>query len=701
MGQWTINQHFNLTLSAVLPWIIQKYGIILVSMWSQDRIEKILKYAILAGIITLMVIVFSQKIEFTAVDLGRHLENGKVIWQNKQVLFKNLYSYTEPNFSFVNHHWLAGVIYYGLFLFGGFKLLSVFNILIILATFLLAFKLAQKKAGFYLPALLAVPVIFLLSERIEVRPEIFSYLFIILTWFVLERVGETKKYRLLTWLIPLFILWANVHIYFFIGLALVGFKVVAEFLPFFISARGNLKNRFQESFAQTKVWFKNLGLLFIACLINPNFFQGLIYPFNILRNYGYEIAENKSVFYLEHLMINPHIPLFKMLLILLIISFAAIWFFSKKIRFFELFVTLFFSALALMAIRNISMFALSALILISANLIYPLAYLTDNVSGLRREIINKYRIYLASGVLLLVLIGIFYLWIDSHRTNIFIKNSLGWGLSQGSADSLKFYKDNKLDGPIFNNYDLGSALIYWLYPEESVFVDNRPEAYSNDFFDDIYKPMQLERKSWLKYSEKYQLKTIYFSHTDSTPWAQTFLASTLDENWALVYFDRYTIIFLNKNKYDAAVINNLSLNNQALRERLRSLVVGADLKSKLQLASFALLMHEPDLAEEIYREVIYSYPNNGLALSLLASVYASSQDRGALIKSLDYFQRGLETGQVLPEIYNQIGLVNWRLGDYKKAEAAWHSALKIERKNVAALYYLEQIRQLKLQGRIQ
>jgi len=670
-------------------------------MWSQDRIEKILKYAILAGLVTLVIIVFSQKIEFTAVDLGRHLENGKVIWQNKQVLFKNFYSYTEPNFNFVNHHWLAGVIYYGLFLFGGFKLLSVFNILIILVTFLLAFKLAQKKAGFYLPALLSVPIIFLLSERIEVRPEIFSYLFIILTWFVLERVSETKKYQLLIWLIPLFILWANIHIYFFIGLALVGFKAAAEFLPFFISANGNLRNRFWESFVKSKVWFKNLGLLIIACLVNPNFLQGLIYPLNIFRNYGYEIAENKSVFFLENLMINFHIPLFKMLLGLLFISLAATWFFSRKIKYFELFSSLFFSALALMAIRNISLFALAALILISTNLVYPIAYLSDNVSILHREIRHKYRLYLASGILLLILIGIIYLWIDSRRTNIFIKNSLGWGLSQGSADSLKFYKDNKLSGPIFNNYDLGSALIYWLYPEESVFVDNRPEAYSNDFFNNIYKPMQSERGTWLKYSEKYQLKTIFFSHTDSTPWAQTFLASTINENWALVYFDRYSVIFLNKNKYDTAVINNLSLNNQALRERLRSLVVGSDLKSKLQLASFALLMHEPDLAEEIYREVIYYYPNNGLVWSLLASVYASGQDRGALIKSLDYFQRSLRAGHVLPEIYNQIGLVNWRLGDYKKAEVAWRSALKIERKNASALYYLEQIRQLKLQGRIQ
>ena len=91
---------------------------------------RILKSFILLGLVALVVIIFSQQIDFSVIDLGRHLENGKIVWQNPQILFQNFYSYTEPNFPFINHHWLSGVIFYKLYTLGGFSLLSIFNILI-------------------------------------------------------------------------------------------------------------------------------------------------------------------------------------------------------------------------------------------------------------------------------------------------------------------------------------------------------------------------------------------------------------------------------------------------------------------------------------------------------------------------------------------------------------------------------------------
>jgi len=667
-------------------------------MFTGIRIEKWLKVLIFAGLLALVVMVFSQKIELTSSDLGRHLENGKIIWQNNQVLFKNLYSYSEPNTPFINHHWLAGVIYYVTFLICGFKLLSLLNIFIMIAAFVLAFKIAQKKAGFYISALLALPVIFLLGERVEVRPEIFSYLFIVLTWFILERASERKNYRLLFWLIPLFLVWVNIHSYFLIGLILVGFKFGDEFLPVFLDASGSFQSRFKTAWPKARVWLKYLGASILVCLLNPNFIKNLLYPLNFFKKYGYEVAENKSVFSLGHLMINYNITLFEEMLFLLFFSLAASFFFYKKIRWFELFSSFFFSFLALRAARNLALFGLVSLVLISANLFYPFDFLKNNVFYFNREFKEKYRAPFLAFILLLIIIEIVYLGVDAKRTNNFIKNSPGWGLSQGSEDSIKFFRDNNLSGPIFNNYDLGSALIFWLYPKEKVFVDNRPEAYSNDFFANVYRPMQLKRDKWLEYSAQYQFKTIYISHTDFTPWAQTFLGKTLDTNWALVYFDRYTVIFLNKEKYDKDVIKRLTLDNQAVRDRLRSLAADSSVKTKLQLAFFANLIHQSDLSEEIYREIIFANPGNGLALSSLGAVYAKKEDRDVLFKALFYFQESLKAGYRLPGVYNLIAITNWRLGDYQKAEAAWRSALKLERKNTVALYYLEQIRQLKLQG---
>lgn len=45
-------------------------------------------------------------------DLGRHLTLGKIIWEKKYVPSTNLFSYTNPDFPFINHHWGSEVIFY-------------------------------------------------------------------------------------------------------------------------------------------------------------------------------------------------------------------------------------------------------------------------------------------------------------------------------------------------------------------------------------------------------------------------------------------------------------------------------------------------------------------------------------------------------------------------------------------------------------
>ena len=667
------------------------------------KTENFLKALIFLGLLILIFIIFFQKIEFTSVDLGRHLANGRELFNHPSLLFKNTYSYTEPDFRFINHHWLAGLIYYKFYLIGSFKILSLLNILTILLTFSLVFNIAKKRAGFYLTALLSLPLIFLLSERVEVRPEIFSYLFVFLTWYILENYSLTKKWRGLLYLIPLFIIWVNIHIYFFIGLALVGFKAAAEFLPIFLELKTDFKNRFLLAWQSSKQYFINFGVLLLACLLNPNTISGLLYPFNIFHNYAYEIAENKSIFYLGHLMINPNFEVFKLVLILLIISFSSVAFFRKKIDYFDIFTTILFSLLALIFSRNISLFSLIALVIISTNLVPIIEYLKNNISLLNKDyLINTlyYDINYGAGVIiLLIVLSGTYLIYDSNNNHNFIKSDLGLGLSKDTEESVKFFRKNKLNGPIFNNYDIGSSLIFWLYPGEKVFVDNRPEAYSNDFFNNIYRPMQSDPAKWAEVSKQYKFNTIYFSHTDSTPWAQSFLRRILqDQNWALVYFDDYSVILVNKKTTDKNKWQNLEIGTWNFRKNIRLLEDQSDLKGKFHLGSLAENASYPDLAEEVYQEILIDKPDNSQALASMAYLYSSGSDENQLFKSLNYFSLALKSGYKLPGIYNQMGLTYWQLKDFKKAEVLWKQALKLDRRDVSALYYLEQVRQLKLQG---
>src|SRR3989344_6310350 len=80
--------------------------------------------------------------------LPRLIKNGEMVFQNPDILTKNVYSYTEPDQPFANHHWLSGVVFYLLDQAVGFSGLIIFKTLVLLAYFSLLFVTARKKADF-------------------------------------------------------------------------------------------------------------------------------------------------------------------------------------------------------------------------------------------------------------------------------------------------------------------------------------------------------------------------------------------------------------------------------------------------------------------------------------------------------------------------------------------------------------------------
>jgi tetratricopeptide (TPR) repeat protein len=506
------------------------------------------------------------------------------------------------------------------------------------------------------------------------------------------------------WLLPIFLFWVNTHIYFFIGLALLFFKWLAEFCEMIVSQRQSGLDWLvscRAAYLKSRPWFYILWGSTLVCLLNPHHIVGLLYPFNIFSHYGYEIVENKSIFFLGHLLVDYNFSLFKILLVSLWLIWLLYFFICRRVSWFNLFLTLFFSALALMAVRNLPLFGLVWLVLVSANLSELLAQIKEKIPWSGWEIIKRWRIAIGLALLVVIICVGIYLAVTAVDQEGFIREPLGWGLTAGGEDSAKFFRDQHLSGPIFNNYDVGSALIFWLYPQTKVFVDNRPEAYSEQFFSSIYKPMQSEPAKWQAYSRQYQIKTVYFGYTDSAPWAVSFLNYILsDPDWALLYFDRYTVILANKKLTETSLLKNQTIGVTAFRQRLRELVTTSDLRSRFNLASLAKANRQNDLAEEIYRQIIFSQPTNRQALASLAYLYSGTTDKLYLNLALSYFQRAIEAGNDLPGIFDQLGLVYWHLQDYKNAELSWHLSLGRDSQDAGASYYLKQAADLRAQGKI-
>lgn len=484
-------------------------------------------------------------------DIGRHIKTGEIIWQTKNVPEVNLFSFTEPNTPFMNHHWLSEVVFYLLNLIIGLKGLIVFKAGILLLTFWILWRSVSRKVEPLLFIVAGMTGLLIMMNRTDVRPEIFSYLFLSYflfaifrakyskeyTWSQLPKAIEDPRYRRAIsglYALPFIqILWTNMHIYFILGPALLLLFLIDRFFE-------NKRNPKSETLNSKQ--YQNLKVIFVltllATLLNPNGIYGALVPFNILNSYGYSIVENQSILFLKNYgILLTRINIFILATILFWLSFIpALKKHGLKSYIFEIGAGLAFTILGFDMIRNLGPYTIVFIPIFALNLQAWLTPILDN----QKLKIGAYVVIIVICLFSLntVVNNKFYKWAGSGER-------FGLEIPSGAEGGVNFIKDNRIAGPVFNNFDVGSYLIWKLYPQQQVFVDGRPEAYSVDFFQKIYIPMQQSPELWKQYSDQYKINYIFFDYHDFTPWAQTFLSFiSQDKNWPLVYQDDSVVIFL-------------------------------------------------------------------------------------------------------------------------------------------------------------
>lgn len=505
---------------------------------------------------------FARPITLVTADLGRHIKNGEYFIDHGWPIETNHYSYTEPDHPAVNHHWASGVIFYLVWKASGFEGLSMFYILISVLGALLFAWAAMKKSDDRIVLFIAVLLAPLIAYRTEIRPEGFSYLFLGISYLLLQKFREGKlKFKLgLIYFSLLQVVWINCHIFFFLGPTLMGLHFIADLI------NGLDKQKRKE-------YLILIAVSSIAGIINPFHIEGLLTPFTIFQEFGYMLAENQSVFFMQERFGNPEFIHLEIVTVLVLLS-LALASIKKTWREFlpEILTVLFFGGLAYAAIRGITMFAL-LLIPVGAKLVQFFLYKSKQSTV---NIVGYGILGLPVIVMVLMLLNkndlskpdnsklvSYYSPIDTFKDQYI--TSLG--LVKGISNSADFFIKTGIKGPIFNNYDIGGYLIFYLEGKEKVFVDNRPEAYSVSFFDDVYVPMQEDEAKWKEYSEQYNINAIWYYRRDNTPWAQPFLIKRIEDwdNWSPVYVDDYTIILLKRTVDNEPWISQFEIPQSVFR----------------------------------------------------------------------------------------------------------------------------------------
>jgi hypothetical protein len=470
----------------------------------------------------------ANPVDLIRSDLGRHIKNGELILQgNWDVLYKNYYSYTNPEYPFLNHHWLFGVFCYVLWHHFGFNGLALIYLILELFTFYLFFRCWQRYSSFAMACAFGLLSFPLICFRSEIRPEGISYLFCGLFWWLIDSYQQKrlKSHHLIIVLCILQIIWVNTHIFFILGPFLTAL--------FWLQARSNGEE------GQADVLLKLFCFLCGMCLINPSGINGALEPFKIDNSYFfYPTIENHSAPYLLKAGI------FKTLILYLLgtVSMlgAALFFLIRRDGFKKyIFIgslTLILSLAALKANRMIGLFGYFWIPL--SAYVYS-QWMRTETARVRKNI-----------EIVLLVLGI----IVSSSVDCDWKQSHMLGIVPGSNDAAEFFKREKISGPIFNNADIGSYLIFHLSPSYKVFIDNRIQPFPEDFLKKTYMQMMWNDGLWHQLEKKYHFNVIFFAPEQST-WGFKFFVNRLqDHSWALVFLSDEALIFLKRNEQNAQVI---------------------------------------------------------------------------------------------------------------------------------------------------
>ncbi len=226
-------------------------------------------------------------------DILWYLTAGQWILHHHQLLGQDYWSAT-PSGTIVNNYWLFETVVAGLFAIGGFAALSVLKGLLLGGiAYLLARTVPVPSRNAIAMVCLTVAVT-LIQLRTRARPEEFTLFYLALCIWILESVRQGASNRRLWGLVPLMILWVNMHSLYILGLLTIWLSVAGAWWE----ERSRTRNRPPGSSSSFRALATAAAAATAACLITPEPLRVLAHPFVFwgqiatkIPEYGQAISE--------------------------------------------------------------------------------------------------------------------------------------------------------------------------------------------------------------------------------------------------------------------------------------------------------------------------------------------------------------------------------------------------------------------------
>jgi len=203
-------------------------------------------------------------------DTGFHLKAGKWIIENLSFPQKDTFTYTVNNNDYIDLHWLFQITIYGIYKIFSYEGLSFFVMLLsLLLLFLLLLRNQINKIPINISCIVMLFGFLIIESRLMLRPEMLTFIYITGMLIILELFYKLQKKVL--YLLPIImLLWCNTQGLFILGIIIMG--------SYFISLL------WKEKKINKKFLFWII-ISVLACLINPYFIKGFVFPLELLTRF--------------------------------------------------------------------------------------------------------------------------------------------------------------------------------------------------------------------------------------------------------------------------------------------------------------------------------------------------------------------------------------------------------------------------------
>jgi len=429
--------------------------------------------------------------------IGWHIRTGQLILQTRSVPRIDTFSSTMSGKPWYAWEWLydalAGAIHQAARL-NGVVFLSA---LVIALTFALVFQMMLAR-GASLPIAVVMLLLAVCASTIHffTRPHVLSWLFTVIWFGRLDDFEADPKPRRLLWLPLIMLLWVNLHGGFLLGLVLLGIYLVS-------------------AWAQKQQWSgapggkaasmpaRALGMIgalsLVATLANPYHYRLHVHIYRYLTDR----------FLMDHIdeFLSPNFhggaqKCFAVLLLLTIVGAAAG---RKKLGMSQVMVVAFAVYAGLYSSRNIPISSMLLVLIMAPQISATLAERAaspETSSSLRdrwasfqafavRASATESRLRGHVWPILVVVLGV---WTCCHQGRIGSRTVIdahfdGKRFPVKAAD---FLMGSHIHEPLFCPDNWGGYLIYRLYPQTQVVVDDRHDLYGAEFLKNYLRVVRLE-----------------------------------------------------------------------------------------------------------------------------------------------------------------------------------------------------------------